>query len=204
MGGVAPSPDDLSQVPAIRTSALVAAVAWTGLHLALAVLSFDQVRHPLPYVAALALCGVGVLWTIRPLLGEPARFPDLPVWLMAASVPVVELLDVSSLDPGAVNGYANWPAGATGVLLAGLVLRRRGWWAIFATVGLVAVQTVGYLRSPAGDVQLAVPVLLAFPSELWLLGSWAVRRLMQRADRVAVEFRLRAARDAAAALAGGS
>jgi hypothetical protein len=191
----------------VRRVSLVAALLWVGLHLGQALVYADEHRHPAVLLVAVAIAILIAGATLVPLVSpEPAEL-SLPSGLALVGAAVVMLLCVHPwLTPEGVAGFANWPTGEIGILVATLVLRDRvecGVLAALAAVvsNAVAVLTIGH-DDPAGGWLPAL--LLAAPPLTWLFGSLGVRAVLrrdlllreayvQRAFGFADEERLRAA-----------
>ena len=182
----------------MRTACAVGAAVWIGLHVTLGVLYLEYAAQPVPYLWGLVLLLVGTVAAVRPLWsrGGPRALGTATLVLLP---PVVETINVISLQPGAVVSYANWAAGATGVILASLVFTKHGWLGCLSGAAVIIAQVTAYfLAPPPGGASVTAAVLVSVPPQLWLLGAWAVRRVLSNAEQVAQSYRSRAAVEAAA------
>lgn len=179
-----------------------AAGMWLLTHLVHALASLGSVDHVAPYLVGVGLWlgGSALALHVAGATGDPARERAEAV-VVALLVPVVSALDVFALTRGDVATYANWANGGTSVMLIVLVLRRHGRLAVAAGGALLAVQTCAAVRNGSSFSPDVIGSLFV-PVPLWLLGSWAVRRHIGRADRLAAGLRFQRAAEAAELLLG--
>jgi hypothetical protein len=179
---------------------VVGAAVWVGLHVTLAVLFLEHVAHLVPYLCALVILLAGTTVAVQPLWSQGPPHAVRTAMLVVLP-PVIETMNVASLESGTVVTYANWAAGATGVMLASLVFTRHGRLGCLSGAGVVIAQLTAYvLDPPTGGASVTAAVLVSVPPQLWLLGAWGVRRVLSGADRVAHDYRARAAVEAAAGI----
>ncbi|MGL5826217.1 MAG: hypothetical protein ACRCYU_15595 [Nocardioides sp.] len=167
----------------VRLACVIAGCLWVGLHVFLGVLyreaAADKDRM---YWSAMALLVASSLVAMAPLLSQRPVWDSTPViWALTAAVPIVQAANATALQPGSLTGYANWAAGGLGVILASLAFRGHLPLALFAAAGLTASQTYVYFLRPGSDGFLvAKAALLAVPPQVWIAGSWAMRRAIRR------------------------
>lgn len=193
MRGAWPAPGWFSSEDELRRTTAFAAAVWLGVHLVHALGSAAAVERWWSYTAGLVLWAVGSALALRPLRGPLPRAQEArDAFLIAVMVPVVSLLDVSSLEADRIESYANWANGGCAAMLAALVLRRHGGLAVASGVSLLAVESTVELWSST-PLPLVSTALLLVPVPLWLLGSWAVGDHVRRSGLLAADLRARRA-----------
>lgn len=189
----------------VRLACLVAATLWVQLHTVLAFLYLEEVASIPRYAIALLVFQSASLLAVLPLVSaHPAVSRSSTLIGLAACVPLVQYLNATALGSGAITGYGNWAAGGLSVILASLAFRGHFGLAIGAATGLIAAQTSVYFLAP-GPEGFSIPraVLLAVPPQVWILGAWAIRRILLRGDALVSAFSERASWDAVEAESDG-
>ena len=104
---------------------LLAASLWVALHLTEAVRNADQHRSTVALTVAVVLALALAGFALAPLLSSRAPQPLDPRvgGVVAAAAAAMVLCVHPFLTPDGLSGYANWPMGEIGVLVASLVLR---------------------------------------------------------------------------------
>ncbi|MBF4161816.1 hypothetical protein [Nocardioides acrostichi] len=179
-------PTGSSVTAPVRTACLVAAGAWSVLHVTMALLSWELVDEPWLYLAALLGCGLVVVRMLMPLIDPRTRPLGRGEGLMVvAAIGLIEAADLASLHPGELQTYANWAQGWTALLIAVLVLRGRPGHGALAAVTQMGVQVTYLLLEHGVVVSLSDVAQASVAALLWFLGSWGIRSVVQPADRLA-------------------
>lgn len=164
----------------VRRMTLLAASLWVALHLTQAVHHADQHRSDVALAVALVLALGLSAFALAPLLSPrtpEALDPRVGGVVTAASVLLV-LCVHPFLSASGLSGYANWPMGLSGVLVASLVLREGAGWAAATAVVVVTGNAVAVGAAPG--VGWVRGLSLAVPPLTWLLGSLAIRAVLRR------------------------
>ncbi|MFZ2502592.1 MAG: hypothetical protein WAW88_07980, partial [Nocardioides sp.] len=176
----------------LRRACLVAASIWALLHVVLCFLYWGEVAKPAVAVAALIAFIAALALAARPLT-RPG-FVEAPwvQWAITLAPPVVQAINLAAIPAADVRTFANWAQGATCLFIAALVMRSRLLLALLAAAGQVGVQA-WFLAMPGVDSSPADYLLAAVSSQLWLIASWGVRRLLNSAGQLTVRLEDRAA-----------
>ncbi|MEJ5914476.1 hypothetical protein [Pseudokineococcus sp. 1T1Z-3] len=164
-----------------RRPLILATSLWVGLNLLYLGLTLGATSAPGLSVLAGGLVAAATVVVAAPLLLRcPKPLTRSTATVLAGVVPVAALLVMPFLDGMARFGYSNWWVGATGPLLAGLVLRRRGG-AAAAAVALAAVVLLLWAPpSLEGAALLEFWFSRSSHVAVWPLGALGVRLALER------------------------
>ncbi len=163
----------------VRRVTLLAGLLWVSLHLTEAVLHADQHSNPVLLAVAIALAVVLAVVSARPLLTRRSvRFGPRQGMALVLGATAMVLCVHPFLTAEGLAGYANWPMGEVGVLIATLVLCECVPCAVATTAVVVTSNAVAVWSTPlVGWMQ---GLFLSVPPFTWLLGSLGIRSVLQR------------------------
>ncbi|GAA1920116.1 hypothetical protein [Nocardioides marmoribigeumensis] len=163
----------------VRRVTLLAALLWISLHLTEAVLYADEHRSAPLLGVAILLAVVLAGASLTPLISsQPATLDLRRGSVLVVGAAAMALCVHPFLTPAGLAGYANWPMGEIGVLVATLVLRECVSCALATTVVVVASNTVAVGLTPT--VGWMQGLFLSVPPLTWLLGSLGIRSVLRR------------------------
>ena len=192
--GDQPGPPPWGGPGTVQRVTLAAATAWMLLYTTYAITFRAEHQEPLLLGLSLLLGLVATAVALMPLLRHqnPALDRGLAVGLALAAA-VVALCVQPFLTPRGLLGYANWPMGSMGVLVAALTMRHRIGSAGLAVLGLTLVN--GWSVWRAHELDHSVPLTLAAWAAMvpftFLLASWGVQTMLDRSKERAEEYRQR-------------
>ncbi|CAN5197091.1 hypothetical protein BH09ACT12_BH09ACT12_28740 [soil metagenome] len=170
----------------VRRVCLAAAASWVLMHLVLGALYVDATTQPSLYVAAMVLAAAATFMALEPFLGWAPLPRGWDVVVVASGSLGSTLLVLPFLPDHTVTTYASWPLGASGVCIAGLVLRGRSVERV-AAIGLALVQAAlpwASRRWWGDDVSAVDAIFLGVPPVLWLLSTLGLDAILGQADLV--------------------
>ena len=163
----------------VRRVSLLAAVLWIALHLTEAVLNAGQHRNPVMLAIALVLAVVLAFAALAPLYSShPAALDRRRGLALVLGATAMTLCVHPYLTATGLWGYANWPLGEVGVVIAALVLRECVSCALAITGVVVVSNSVAVWATPGVGWMQAL--FLATPTMTWLLGALAIRMVLRR------------------------
>ena len=172
-----------SSADAVQRACALGAVLWLAAHAPLpALLALDVTRAPALSLVAVAVVLAVCVPLLRPLRGSDLAMPSWAAWLTAAVMPAAGLAVMPFLPEEAWRTYGNWWPGATQVLAAALVMRRRRGAALAGELGSLAV-IAGCVLAADADRAAVTIAALDQPALLWLSASLGVRALYDRTAR---------------------
>jgi hypothetical protein len=183
--------DPPSQVQLVT---LTAACAWIALHAGHALVFMGDNSAPLLMLALLLAALAAHAVALAPLLRQQEPRLDRVTGLLLASTAVGVAAGVQPfLTPEGLTGFANWPMGLMGVLIAALSMRHRAGCAALAALGMTSVNTVAFWQAAPHHTSISVTeaVYLGVPPLTWWLGSLGVRSLLDRSETMVEQYRRR-------------
>lgn len=175
----------------VRRVTLVAAALWVSLHLTEALLFRQEHRSPAMLGVGMVLAVVISVASLAPLMSaRPATLDPRGELALVLAATAMVLCVHPFLTPKGLTGYANWPVGEIGVLVATLVLRDSLRGAVATTVVVVlsngiAISAAHHGHRSVGFVQV---LFLSVPPLTWLLGALGIRTVLRRGALLREEY----------------
>ena len=175
----------------VRRVTLLAAALWISLHLVEALLFAEEHTDHRMLGLGMTLAVLVAVASLAPLMSaEPAALDRRRGLALVLATAAMVVCVHPYLTPEGLTGYANWPMGEVGVLVATLVLRECLSCAVATTTVVVCSNALAIWAAHQTDpsVGWVQALFLSVPPLTWLLGALGIRTVLRRGALLREEY----------------